>query len=89
MEELEIKPSYGDEFKHDLILVLTSINDNLARLRDVLLLHEENQSDVLLMKDFPRRLLEKESEGYDDARYFSDCGNSPFFFCSEPEQETN
>ena len=85
MSEINLKSSYGDEFKHDLLLVLTSINDNLARLSDVMLLHEENQSDILQMKDFPRRLIEKESEGYDDSRYFDDYGTFPFYFCGDDE----
>jgi len=82
MSEIKLKPSYDDEFKHDLILVLTSINDNLARLGDLILLLKEYQSNPEEAKGFHGWL---ENIGFYDNRYFYEYINSPFFFDGDNE----
>ena len=77
---------YGDEFKHDLILVLTSINDNLARIGDLIQQNAEDECETDGYKQRYRdRLDAQKYRSCDEELYFLARYEQGLFF-GEPEE---
>ena len=76
---------YDDEFKHDLILVLTSINDNLARIGDLIQQNAEDECETEVFKQMYReRLNAQKYRSCDEELYFFARYEQCLFF-GEPE----